>query len=284
MRKHTRREVLKRGALATGSGAFYGTIGGLAGKAYDVIGRALGLITDTARQGVEITGKKLYEVDRRVEESERPVVKNVVRPVKRVEDWRIKGFRKLFGVGDEDVEENRESLGIPHSKGYKPKPQEEPEEEKVSRRNLLQYILSLGNRYPVQAGIIGGASYGVAKSVLGGRKNFQIARLQDQADELKEQNGALAKSQREYSEQLGKLERGVRQEPLTSEEVDKRISEGEDLYFFVGGIGLLAVIFFSLTNITGNAILDLNKTQFNIFNILIFFISLIIIHIGARFK
>ncbi len=275
MRKHTRREVIKTGARAGLAGTIYGTIGGALGKVYDVIGRATGLIMDTARQGAEITGKKLYEVDRSVEESERPIVKNVVRPVKRVEDFRMKGLRKLFGIDDDEVEENRESLGIPHSKGYESNPQPEP--EKVTRRNLFQYVLSAMHHNPVKAGIVGGASYGIGKSVLGGRKNFQIANLRDETEALRE-------AQKDYGEQVGRLEKGVEQTPLTSEEVDKRISEGEELYFIIGGIGLLAVIFFSLTNITGNTILDLSKTQFSIFNILIFLASLIVIYLGAKFK
>jgi len=278
MRKHTRREILKTGAKAGLAGTIYGTVGGVLGKAYDVIGRATGFVTDIARQGAEITGKKLYDVDRRVENSERPVVKNVVRPVKRVEDWRTKGLRKLFGIDDDKVEENRGALGIPHSKDYKPKPQKQkPEEEKVTRRNLFQYILSLAHRHPVGAGIVGGASYGIGKSILAGRKDLRIARLQDETEELGE-------AQKNYNEQLGRLEKGIEQTPLTPEEIGKRISEGEELYFFVGGIGLLAVIFFSITNITGNAILDLSKTQFSIFNILIFLVSLIFIYLGAKFK
>jgi len=276
MRKHTRREVIKTGVRAGLVGAVYGTIGGALGKAYDVVGRALGLITDTARQGVEITGKKLYEVDRRVEESESPVVRKVVKPVKKVEDLRIKGFRKLFGIDDDKVEENRESLGIPHSKGYKPKPQEEPEQEKVSRRGFLSYVLPWAHNHPVSAGIITGSSYGIGKSVLGARKNLEIAKIKDNTEELDE-------TQRGYQERLSRLEENARQE-LNPEEVKKRIREGEDIYFVVGGMGLLAVIIFSFMNITGNAILELDKIQFSILNILIFFGSLILIYFGARFK
>ena len=271
MRTHTRRAVIKTGVRAGIAGITWATIGGALGKAYDIIGEAMGLVTDTARQGVEITGKKLHEVDRQIKESETPVVRDYVRPVKRVEDFRARGLRKLFCIKEEGVEENRESLGIPHSEEYHPKVEEQQSGKEVSRRGFFRSILSLVHNHPICAGIISGGSYWVGKSVLGAGPNLTIARLRDQIDELDNSRGSKT------------LEQNVGGQ-LTPEQVKRRINYGEEIYFLVGGMGLLVVIFFSLMNLTGNSILELDKIPFSILNILIFIGSLILIYFGARFK
>lgn len=263
-KNYTRREFLKSGARVGGSAAVYGAVGGFLGKGYETIRDAFYGMTQK-------TGNKLGELDKKVEEMGKY---NPAKVAKKVEETRGSFWRKIFGRTEEDQAKWRDKYGIknPREDYEAPKDSNEPnqpyksqtKQEEISRRGFLKTILGYAQRHPVGAGIAAGAAYGAGKSAYrqhGSVKDkIEIARLKGRVDYLEE-----------------------RTNPAES----GRIKESglEKTFTIIGIIGLIISIFFSLSNITGLAVLSMGAQKTQISSIIILIISFMLIIVGKiKFK
>jgi len=245
---------------------------GAVGTAYAVGGGIAGNFYRRAREGLYQVGHKLADLDQAVETSKNPVVKNVVKPVKNVEDWRARFWRNVFGRSEEDTEEWRKGKG--YQRQYQESPERKatekptkPEEKTLTRRNFWQeaarYVLGTANKYPETTGAIVAGAYGTGKAALRGKKEYRTARTIAQTQD---ENTAL-------SERVEQLEQRVQGKyPGTTGN-----------FAIIGLIGIVISILLSSANLTGFVIINETLPNLQVFNLCLFLLSLLSILISRFF-
>lgn len=252
-RKYTRREILKYGARVGTSSAFYGTIGGVAGRLYREA-------RDFIYSGLNKVGNKLVEIDDKTDSLPNY---NPVKIAKGVEDARTSFWRKALGISKEEQAENRKALRIKHPKSYQPP--EKKEEKPISRRGFFSKAIRLFDEYPTASAAIAGATYGAGKSSIEGYSNYKTKK------QLAQQRGKI-----EY------LESEV--EKLKQNRLEKKLNDNDKsplmIFFGIIGIGITFALFSKI--LTGNAVSVPGSTGLNLSAIGIFLISIILILIGLK--
>jgi len=273
-KRFTRREALKYGGKIGVGAAVYGAVGGALGKLYEVL-------TGNTRKAIKYTGNKLAEVDEKVEKSKNPAVKKVVKPVKRVEDWRGRTWRKVFGRTDEDTADFREEYEIETAQDrenkknpeYVKKRQERrqrQEEERMSRRGFFERVFNYFHKNPIKIGAGVGAAYGAGKTAIKGagtyRTNKKIARLKDDVEDLKQE--------------LRKKGKGL-EATVEAKVVDE--NKTSKAFLTLGIIGIIVSIILSSIHLTGFSVLETGS--FNAFStsVVVFFASLIAVVLSRLF-
>jgi len=261
-KNYIRREFLKTGAKVGGSAAVYGTVGGFLGKGYETI-------RDLYNAVIKKGGTYLSEQETKAEISKEKPNKGLGDRFRELSQ-RLGRFKydtqgkveEKVGIGrdEKQKQEWRYNKEIPNPKTGKP--EERPIE--TTRRGFFRTILGYAHQHPVGTGIAAGAAYGAGKSAYRQRRKardkIEIAELKDKVNYLEDKIN-----------------------PKESEEVKE--AGLEKTLTIIGIIGVFISIFFSLSNITGLAILDMSTQKTKISSIIILIISLILIIVGKiKFK
>lgn len=184
---------------------------------------------------------------------------------------------------------------------YQPKPEEEKEQPKSTRRGFLKSLAWKAHEHPKTVGTIVGATYGAGKYSLTGLSKYltnrQIAKLKDENIDYKERLEVLEKYRVGAERDLGgkedrimELERNVdelRREIKKQGKLEEKVGESEEskeILLSFGIVGLFVSIGIGSSVITGNIISGI--TNNNLFPIaaVIFALSLVFILLGIKRK
>ena len=260
-KKYTRREAIKYGAKVGLGAAIWGTVGNLFGRGYRY-------------------GRDFYREE-----------------IKPTLDKAEKALDK--------VEELADDANRTFNPWYEPKPKEksQPEQQRLTRRGFLKSLAWQAHENPVAAGTLVGATYGAGKYALANISNYltkrQIARLKDESTGYKERihileeyRNGLEQSMKEkdakveqLQEELIEVKKTIRRLEKPGElegKVEERGTTGKKTLLLIGSVGLFISIILSSAVITGNAILYVSGKNIFLFDVILFFASLLLVFIGIK--
>ena len=298
-----RKALSRRSVVKTG---VYTGIGATLGHIYDSVASLLGWggrkISELEKHYVDsrARGDNAYlEKTGRLEKSDSPGAKEfakVRRTTDKVENWRSRFLRRIFGRTDEDTRDAREKRGIgEYAPDYKAKSSDRPiypgqkspaaktsvpvkksESKPVDRRGFFSELFGWAHRNPRTAGAaVGGIVGGVKAS-----RNYDPQGKIVNARSLDVQmagHGVVEENTRALESLAGELKE-VRQRKRSPEHPDEEY--GGRFLFILGILGIIASIILSSVQITGFSISGNPYSNLNFANVVIFFVSVALLFIA----